>query len=139
MSITLRDYLTASGRYPDREFHPEVNDANAARLLSAVRCLLQDIGYTAPVNVSSGFRPSAVNAAIGNASKKSLHTQCLAIDLLDDKNQSLGKRIAERPDVLRLYGLFIEDLESTRGTRTNWVHLDLSPTRADRPSRSFKP
>lgn len=139
MSLTLKDYLTASGRYPDREKHPEANLNNAAKLISAVRCLLQDIGYTAPINVSSGFRPSAVNAALTNAAAKSLHTRCLAVDLLDDANQSLGKRIAERPDVLRTYGLFIEDLSNTRGKVTNWVHLDLSPTRADRPSRSFKP
>lgn len=137
--LTLKDYLTASGRYPDRETHPEVNLANAAKLLTAVRCLIMELNYRGDITVSSGFRPSDVNAAISNASKKSLHTQCLAVDLLDDKDQNLGKYIAERPDLLKVYGLFIEDLASTRGNVTNWVHLDLSPTRADRPSRSFKP
>ena len=139
MSIDLNSYLTSSGRYPDRANHAEVDLQNAAKLISAVRCLLQDLQYKAPVDISSGFRPAVVNAAITNASKKSLHQACLAVDLMDDKQQSLGKLIASKPDLLKLYGLFIEDLDSTKGKNTNWVHLDLSPTRADRPSRMFKP
>jgi len=140
--LDLEAYLTASGRYPERIKSAELTSevlTNAARLLSAVRCLLQDLGYKAPVDVTSGFRPSAVNAAIGNASKKSLHTLGLAVDLMDDRQQTLGKLIAASPEKLKLYKLFIEDIKYTKGANTNWVHLDLSPTRADRSSRSFVP
>ena len=136
--LTLKDYLTASGSYPDREKHPEVNKVNAERLITAVNAFLKDIGHVAPVTVSSGFRPAAVNSGIANAAKKSLHMECLAIDMLDDKNQTLAKLCASKPEVMRKYGLFLEDPASTIGKSQNWTHLDLG-TRADRPSRVFKP
>lgn len=136
--ISLKDYLTASGAYPERENHKEVNKANAERLITAVNAFLKELDYKGPVKVSSGFRPSEVNANIANAAKKSLHTQCLAVDYLDDKNQTLAKLCASKPELLRKYGLFLEDPASTIGKNTNWCHLDLG-TRSDRPSRVFKP
>jgi hypothetical protein len=39
-----------------------------------------------------------------------------AVDLLDNSNQDLAKLIASRPDLLRKYELFMEDMRSTRGT-----------------------
>lgn len=138
--ISLSDYLTASGEYPEREKSPELTPElknNAEKLLKAVNAILNDLDIKFG-KVSSGFRPAAVNAGIGNAAKKSLHMQCLAIDLLDDKAQSIAKKLAANPDLLRKYGLFLEDLDSTKGKNTNWAHLDLG-TRADRPSRIFKP
>jgi Peptidase M15 len=138
MSITVKDYLTASGSYPEREKHNEVNLANAERIVATVNALLKELGWTKPVKVSSGFRPAAVNAGIANAAKKSLHTQCLAIDLLDDKLQTLAKLCASKPELLRKYGLFLEDPSATIGKNSNWTHLDLA-SRSDRPSRIFKP
>lgn len=138
--ISLSDYLTASGEYPEREKSPELTPelvSNANKLLKAVNSVLAELEVKFG-KVSSGFRPAAVNASIGNAAKKSLHMQCLAIDLLDDKGQSLGKKLAANPELLRKYSLFLEDLESTKGKNSNWSHLDLG-TRADRPSRIFKP
>jgi hypothetical protein len=138
--ITLNDYLTASGAYPEREKSPELTPelvSNANRLLKAVNSVLTELEVKF-AKVSSGFRPAAVNAGIGNAAKKSLHMQCLAVDILDDKSQSLGKKLAANPELLRKHGLFLEDLEATKGKNTNWAHLDLG-TRADRPSRIFKP
>ena len=139
--ITRKQYLTANGQYPERELDraltPDLLD-NCGTLLSAVNFLLTELGVE-KATVTSGFRPSTVNIHLANASKKSLHQFCLAIDLADDKDQTLGNSIATRPDLLRKYGLFIEDLNSTRGKNTNWVHLDISPTRPDRPTRMFKP
>ncbi len=138
--ISLSDYLTASGAYPEREKSPEITPEmrnNAEKLLKAVNSLLSEIDVKF-AKVSSGFRPAAVNAGIANAAKKSLHTQCLAIDLLDDKSQSVGKKIAANPELLRKHGLFLEDLDSTKGKSSNWIHCDLG-SRADRPSRIFKP
>ncbi len=138
--ISLSDYLTTSGAYPEREKSSELTPElrkNAERLLKAVNSLLSEIDAKF-AKVSSGFRPAVVNAGIGNAAKKSLHMQCLAVDILDDRSQSLGKKLAANPDLLRKYGLFLEDLDATKGKNTNWAHLDLG-TRADRPSRIFKP
>jgi uncharacterized protein YcbK (DUF882 family) len=138
--IQLNDLLTSSGSYPDRakskELTKEVLD-NAKTLLEKVNSLLKDLGIT-NVKLSSGFRPSSVNASIANAAKKSAHMICKALDIIDDKDQTIGKLVSSKPELLRKYGLFIEDLGSTKGKNTNWVHLDIVD-RKDRPSRSFKP
>lgn len=138
--LNLKNYLTASGSYPARETDKELTREllqNAIRLTSIVNLLLADLGI-ASVRVSSGFRPSGVNAGVAGAAAKSLHTQCLAVDIIDSSDQKLGKLIASRPDLLKKYGLWIEDLGSTKGQNTNWVHLDLG-IRTDRPTRMFKP
>ena len=138
--ISLSDYLTASGAYPEREKSPEVTPeviANAEKLLKAVNSLLTELNIKF-AKVSSGFRPSSVNAGIANAAKKSSHMTGKAIDLLDDKSQSLAKLFASKPELLRKYGLFLEDPESTKGKNSNWCHTDIAD-RPDRPSRIFKP
>lgn len=138
--ITLQDLLTSSGTYPDRakskELTPELLD-NGNKLLTKVNGLLTEMGIK-NVKLSSGFRPSDVNAKTPGSAKKSAHMRCDALDIIDDKGQTLGKLIAGRPDLLKKYELMIEDLGSTKGKNTNWVHLD-QVDRTDRPSRSFKP
>lgn len=137
-SITLKDYLTASGKYPERENHVELTAEkieNAYKLLTAVNAFLADLGVN-NVTVSSGFRPSAANSAAGGA-KLSYHCKALAIDLLDDKKQTLAKKITS--EMLRKHGLFMEDEKYTVGKNTNWVHLQLSSEMRDRPSRKFIP
>jgi len=127
--ITLKDYLTASGKYPERENHVELTAEkieNAYRLLTAVNVFLADLGVN-NVTVSSGFRPSAANSAAGGA-KKSLHMQCLAVDLVDQSG-NLDKLIESRNEVKKIYGIWQEDPVSTRG----WVHLDIK----DRGNRKF--
>lgn len=136
--ITLKDFLTASGKYPERENSVELTPdklENAVKLLTAVNALLVEIGIKTSI-VSSGFRPSAANTAAGGA-KKSNHTICLAVDLLDSKTQTLASKMT--PDLLRKYGLFMEDEKYTRGKNTNWVHLQLTPNMLDRPNRRFIP
>lgn len=128
-SITLKDYLTASGKYPERENHAELTAEkieNAYRLLTAVNAFLAELGIN-NVTVSSGFRPSAANSAAGGA-KKSLHMQCLAIDLADPDG-SLDKLIESRDDLKKKYGIWQEDPVST----VKWVHLDIK----DRGNRKF--
>lgn len=146
MPITLKDYLTASGSYSEREKHKELTPEllkNAEKLLTQVNQLLKDLGVSS-ARVSSGFRPSAVNAATAGAAKKSLHTQCLAIDIIDDKNQSLANKINKleneaKDQFLGKYGLWLEHPEATKGKNTNWCHLDLSTSRSPRKVRVFKP
>jgi uncharacterized protein YcbK (DUF882 family) len=140
MSIQLTDYLTSSGSYPERakskELTPELL-SNANKLLEKVNALFVELGVKS-VKISSGFRTTEANSATPNSAKKSSHCLCKAIDLMDDKNQTLGKLVASKPDLLRKYGLFIEDLGSTKGKNSNWVHIDYAD-RSDRPNRSFKP
>ena len=146
MPITLKDYLTASGSYPEREKHKELTPEllkNAEKLLVEVNQLLIDLGVDS-VKISSGFRPAAVNAATAGAAKKSLHTQCLAVDIIDDKNQTLANKINKleneaKDKFLAKYGLWLEHPEATRGNNTNWCHLDLSTARSARKVRVFKP
>lgn len=142
--ITLQDYLTASGSYPARAKSPELTPEllkNAEDLLSRVNALLKDLGIDKS-KVSSGFRPSAVNAGIANAAKKSYHMRCLAIDILDDKDQSLAKRIQKDAEdnklnsLLHKHGLWLEHPQFTKGKFSTWCHLDCG-TRKDREVRVF--
>jgi hypothetical protein len=61
-----------------------------------------------------------------------------AIDILDDKPQSLANKILTNPDLLKKYDLWLEDPAHTKGKNTNWVHLDMG-NRTERPLRMFKP
>jgi hypothetical protein len=143
--ITLKDYLTASYTYPAREKSTELTPEllkNAEELLKRVNALLLDLGID-KVRVSSGFRPSSVNANIANAAKKSLHMSCLAIDIVDDKDQSLSKRLLKDAEdnkdssLLTKHGLWLEHPKHTIGKFTNWTHLDMSSTRKARQIKVF--
>ena len=131
--ITLEDYLTASGKYLDRENSPELTPEkleNAKKLLTAVNALLAEAGILS-VSVSSGFRPIAANVAAGGA-KLSNHTKCLAVDIADNNHYIANKMT---PELLRKYNLFMENEAYTK----TWLHLQLTPNMKDRPSRRFIP
>ena len=133
--ITLKDYLTASGKYPSRETHPEVTPeikAAAEKLLIKVNALLDDLGIEKR-KVSSGFRPSAVNAATPNAAKKSLHMTGHAVDL-EDPTGEIDAKIEARDDLKKKYGLWQESPAATK----NWAHLD-DKDRGPRPKNTFIP
>lgn len=134
--ISLKDYLTASGKYPERENHKEATQEvkdSALKLIPKVEALLAELGIK-EVKVSSGFRPSEVNAGIAGAAKKSLHMTGNAIDL-EDPEGKLDKLIMEHPELLKKHGLWLEHPDSTKG----WCHLDQSISRSDRPIRIFRP
>lgn len=138
-SLTLYDWLTTSGLHPERE--KEATDeikANAEALLTKVNPFLDELGWDGSKKLSSGFRPSEVNAATPHAAKHSGHESGHALDVLDDKQQSLCKLVMSRPDLLKKHGLMMEDIHSTKGKFTNWCHLD-DVDRPDRPSRTFLP
>jgi len=140
-NLTLDDLITASGKYPERANSEELTEEvkkNGAILISKVNALLHDLGVES-ASSSSGFRPSEVNSTTANAAKKSLHMICMAIDLEDDKDQTLAFLIASNPQLLKKHGLWLEHPTSTKGKNTNWAHLDMSPTRSDRPVRIFHP
>ena len=57
--ITLKDAITSSGSYPDRETHPELTPdviSNLEVLLIHVNALLDGLKIS-KVKISSGFRP----------------------------------------------------------------------------------
>lgn len=133
--INLEDYLSSSGKYPERlnsdELTKSVKD-NAIVLLNKVNQLLQELKIF-DVKVSSGFRPSAVNAKVKGAAKKSLHMSGRAVDIQDPENK-IAHKILANPDILKKYDLWMEDPSVT----SNWCHLD-NGTRTERALRIFKP
>jgi hypothetical protein len=138
--IDINGYLTASNRFPERALDKALNMEllkNANILLKAVNGLLNELGITTVV-VTSGYRPVAVNAKVANASTTSAHTLCMAVDILDDKEQSLANKCKASAQLLRKYGLWLENPDFTKGKNTNWCHLD-TKQRKDRPSRMFNP
>jgi len=133
--ITRKDVVTGSGSYPEREKSPELTPEvlkNIDELLVRVNKLLADPALAAAIKklgklkVSSGFRPSAINANIANAAKKSNHMTGESLDLLDDKDQSLAKAITK--GLLIKYDLYMESPTHTIGKLSNWTHLQTKKT-----------
>ena len=137
--ITMKDYLTSSGKYPEREaMADEQVILNATLLIEKTNALLHDLGVTKILGVSSGFRPQDVNKKVKGAAKKSAHILGLAVDLVDDKEQTLGKLLISKPELLKKHGVWIEHLDHTKGQFTNWAHCDLVK-RSDRELQVFRP
>lgn len=137
--LTVKDVLTSSGRYPEREQLADENvQFNATVMAAKISLLAQELGYTGKINdVSSGFRPQLANAATPGSAKRSLHMEGRAVDLV---GQEFGKFIrahADGPEALRRNKLFMESLEQTVGKYTGWTHID-NGDRPDRPNREFK-
>lgn len=138
-----KDVITSSGRYKERLTHYRENkpslQGNVAQITDKVNAILNDIGYEGKISITSGLRTPKSNAKAGGA-RKSAHMKGMAVDLLDDKKQSLYHAIYGdgSGELLRKYGLFMEKGEYTRGKRTNWVHLDFKE-RKDREDRTFIP
>ena len=130
--IALEQYAMGRDKLYPLDWTDEVKN-NAIKLLDIINTFLTELGIEEAI-VSSGFRPPAINNKTTNAAKRSYHMIGLAIDLKDNEQQNLGKLVASRPDLLKKYNLWLEDLNHTK----YWVHLDIG-TRADRPSRVFLP
>lgn len=85
--------------------------------------------YGKSLRVSSGYRPSSINASVGGA-KKSSHIMCLAVDFVDTDG-SIDKFCMDNLELLEKLGLYLESPDYT----PRWCHLQLKPTR----NRVFKP
>jgi len=138
LDLYYTDFVTKKDRRIQyaTDFTEEINN-NSIILLDKINHLLNELGIDKG-DVTSGWRPPSINAKTANAAKRSAHMMGKAVDLLDNHNQDLAKLIGSRPDLLRKYDLFMEDMNSTRGQNTNWCHLDYM-ARSDRPSRIFIP
>ena len=127
--ITLADYFM--GR--DRSHAQELTDAlrtNAAVVVERVNQFLRQAACPGVVN--SGWRPHTINASVPNASPRSKHLSCEAIDL-DDPNDALDAWCLENLPVLERIGLWLEHPDATPG----WCHLQIVPPRSGR--RVFMP
>lgn len=137
--ITVDQLLTSNGRFPDRKALASLSDLENARdFVDCVNLVLRQIEYKGKADITSGYRPPAVNAATPGAAKGSAHQRCLAADFDD---QDLGRAIRAHQDGaywLRNRGLFMERLESTTSANGGWTHVDRA-IRADRPNREFAP
>lgn len=134
--ITPDAYLMGRDQQFPQELTEEITN-NLIILLEKVNALLWELKID-KVTVSSGWRPAAINAGVANSAKRSHHMTGKAVDIMDDKAQSLASKILTQPDLLKKYDLWLEDPASTKGKNTNWVHLDIG-TRKDRSLRMFKP
>jgi hypothetical protein len=135
--IDLKQWVTANGRYPEREKSPELTEAVLAKakyLLIRVNALLDELSIEVR-DCTSGFRTSAANSSTPNSAKRSAHMTGEAVDIMDDKKQSLAKKITVK--LLEKYDLYMEDPKYTIGKNTNWVHLQTRRTASG--NRVFRP
>jgi len=138
--ITLEQYLTSSGKYPERkQFADEQVTINATNLLEKVNALLTELGVDiSKLVISSGFRPAAINKTVKGAAKKSGHIIGLSCDFMDDKDQTLANLALSKPELLKKHGVWIEHPEATKGKFTNWMHCDII-SRSARDVQVFRP
>lgn len=129
--FTLKEYLMGRENTHRAEYTDEIEEA-AQALLIEVNGLFEDLGYTKPASLSSGWRPASVNKAVGGA-PSSYHVKGMAIDI-KDPDGSLYKLVTSKPELMRKRRLWAEHRDSS----PTWLHLDMG-TRQDRPSRVFKP
>ncbi len=88
--------------------------------------------YGKPMQVSSGYRPAAINKTVKGAAPKSSHMTCEACDFRDPDG-ALAKWCLANLSILEDAGLYLENPEFTKG----WVHLQTRKTRSGK--RVFNP
>lgn len=128
-ALKLADYYMGRDREYRRELTPELR-ANARETVRRINRLLKRAGLLR--QVSSGWRPAAINAAVPGAAKGSKHISCLAIDL-EDRDGALDAWCLAHLDVLEDIGLWLEHPAAT----PDWCHLQTQPPRSGK--RVFEP
>lgn len=103
--------------------------ANAIDTVEKVNLLLDAFGSDR--KITSGYRPPAVNAAVGGA-RKSNHMLCKACDL-EDRDEQLDTWCMYNLKKLEEIGLWLEHPSATKG----WCHVQTVPPRSK--NRIFKP
>ena len=115
-------------RISEAELSPN-QASNAAELIRRVNAFLA--GYAKPVIVNSGYRSPEINASTSNASAKSWHLQCAAVDLADDG--SLRDYCIKNLEAASRLGIWFEDWRWT----PTWTHMQIYPPTSGR--RIFVP
>jgi hypothetical protein len=127
--ITLANYFMGRDALHATELTDELR-ANALLTVRRANALLARARL--PGIVNSGWRPHAVNARTPNASTRSKHLTCQAIDLNDEGDALDAWCIANLP-VLEALGLWLEHPDATPG----WCHVQTVAPRSGR--RVFMP
>jgi hypothetical protein len=128
-ALKLADYYMGRDKLHRGELTRELR-ANARETLRRVNGLLRRAGLMR--KITSGWRPSSINAAVPGAAKGSKHLSCLAIDL-EDRNGMLDAWCMANLDALEDLGLWLEHPDATPG----WCHLQILPPRSG--NRVFSP
>ena len=128
-AIALADYFMGRDRTHAHELTERLRD-NAVITVERANGLLARAGMTGIV--TSGWRPHAINALVPNASPRSKHLSCEAIDL-DDEDDALDDWCMRNLAALEEIGLWLEHPDATPG----WCHLQIVPPRSRR--RVFMP
>ena len=102
---------------------------NAMTTVEKVNALLQLFGKDR--KVTSGYRPSSINKAVGGA-KLSNHMTCKACDL-EDTDGLLDDWCMKNQDKLKEIGLWLEHPSATKG----WCHVQTVPPKSN--NRVFYP
>lgn len=124
--ISLETYLMGRDKQYPRDYTDEVKE-KACITVEKANELLARAGRSDVHEVSSGWRPRAVNDATRNAASRSRHITAEAVDLRD-RDRSLATWCVDNLDVLAEIGLWMED---PRWTPT-WVHLQIVPPKSGR-------
>lgn len=128
--ITLEQYFMGRDRTHALQLSTELR-ANAWRTVEAANKLLV-LAKGAGVRptpglawgmVRSGWRPPDINATTKNASRTSLHMQCLAIDIEDNNGELRDWALKVASTVLRDLALWLEHPSAT----PSWCHVQLKP------------
>jgi len=127
--MTLADYWMKRDRLFAADLTAEIV-TNAAILIDRVHKLLKVFGEER--DITSGWRPPAVNGNTPGAALKSKHMTGQAVDL-SDPDGDLDEWCLEHQDMLELHQLWLEHPSATKG----WVHLQSIPPKSNK--RVFYP
>lgn len=127
--MTLADYWMGRDRLFSAELSAEIV-SNAAILIERVHRLLAEFGEER--DITSGWRPAAVNANTPGAALKSKHMTGQAVDLADPDGD-LDEWCLDHPELLEKHNLWLESPAATKG----WCHLQSVPPKSGR--RVFYP
>jgi hypothetical protein len=127
--LKLADYYMGRDKLHRQELTRELR-ANARETLRRVNRLLRRAGLMC--RISSGWRPTAINARVPGAAQGSKHLSCHAVDL-EDRDGRIDAWCMANLAVLEELRLWLEHPDATPG----WCHLQTLPPRSGR--RVFYP
>lgn len=140
--ITINDYFMGRRELHPLALTPDI-ERSALRMVELANSLLSQAlsyGVSVPVNpktgsqVSSGWRPPAVNAATAGAAVNSKHMLGQALDIYDPEGDlDDWLMTGEGQAALAALGLWMEHPSATKG----WCHIQSMPPRSGR--RVFYP
>ncbi len=138
--ITLQSYW--KGRNHDPRYAAACTaaiQANASETVRVMNLLLEMFKADTGVDlqeVSSGWRPPAINEATSNAGAKSTHLLALATDMRDTADRLFARWCLGNRQKLAVLGLYIEDPRWTAKFNevtklwSYWVHVQRVPPKS---------